>query len=118
LIEVFIHSSSEYVDLGHYREMAVHPYCSPDMASVLEGELAALLKGRIISQEDLTVLRKVGEVSKSAREEIKVYDVSRAADKFKALAKGVRKTPTIVINGEKHEGMEKSLKAVLTTYGL
>jgi len=118
LIEVFIHSSTPYVDVGHYREMSYHTYCSPELVESTESQLSSLLKGRIIPQEDMTILRKVVEITKSKREELKIYDVANIADKLKALAKGVQKTPTLIINGEKYEGTERSLQAISSKFGL
>lgn len=116
MIEVFIRSSTPYVDVGHYREMSQHTYCSPELVESTESQLFSLLKGRIIPQEDLAILRKAVEITKSQREELKVYDIARMADKLTALAKGIRKTPSIIVDGEKYEGLEKSLEAIQNKY--
>jgi hypothetical protein len=98
--------------------MAVHTYCSPDVVSWAESDLASLLQGRIFPQNDLTILRKASQVTKRVKEELRVYDLSRAADRLKALKRRVRETPSVVIDGEKFDGFEKSAEAIFNKYGL
>ena len=66
-------------------------------------------RGRVLSEENSAVLQRILEVIKTTSEEIRIYDVSRWRDKLEALFGGIRKTPTIVIDGEKHVGQEKCL---------
>lgn len=113
-IEVFVHSFSPYVDYETTREMSQHGFCDPDMANKA-GEMFSQFnkfRGRMFSEEDWTVLQRLVEATKLTDDEIKVYDVSHTTDRFKALSKGITKTPVIIINGEKHEGLENSLDAL------
>ena len=118
LIEVFVRTSSPYVDVGHWREMSQHTYCSPALASSAEGQVASLLKGRIVSQDDITVLRKVVELARSNLDEIQIYDVSRMAHRLKAFAKGVKNTPAIIVEGVRFEGAKDSLVAIQSRFRL
>lgn len=112
-IEVFVHSISPYVDYELTREMSQHGFCDPDMASKA-GEMFSQFnkfRERMFSEEDWTVLQRLAETAKLRENEVRVYDVSRTADRLKALFKGITKTPVVIINGEKHEGLEKCLDA-------
>ena len=114
MIEVYVHSLSPYVDYETTREMSQHGFCDPDMATKA-GEMFLKFnkfKGRMFSEQDWTVLQTLVEAANFPDDEIKVYDVSRTIDRFKALSRGITKTPVIIINGEKHEGAEKSLDAL------
>jgi hypothetical protein len=114
LIEVYVHSLSPYVDYETTREMSQHGFCDPDMATKA-GEMFLKFNkfnGRMFSEEDWTVLQRLIEAANQTEDEIKLYDISSTADRFKALSRGIRKTPVIIIDGEKHEGAEKSLDAL------
>ena len=110
LIEVFVRSYSQYVDVSFYREMSQHPICAPDLAT-WASEAPSRFKGRLFSQQDLTALEQVSQVAKKTNEKIKVYDVSRLTDKVTAMKRRIRKTPTVIIDGEKHEGLEEIRRA-------
>ncbi|MDH5459988.1 MAG: DsbA family protein [Candidatus Bathyarchaeota archaeon] len=75
-------------------------------------DVPSKFKGRILSQEDLTVLEQVSQIAKKTNEKLKVYDVSRMTDKFRAMKRGIRKTPTVIINGEKYENLEEVLQSI------
>lgn len=109
LIEVFVHSSSVYMDVDFAREMSIHAYCNPGTATRASELFSSMFKGRVLSEDDSAVLQRLAELIKLTNEEPKVYDVSRIKDKLKALSSGIRRTPAVVINGEKYEGTEKCL---------
>jgi hypothetical protein len=112
LIEVFLHSHSKDIDVGHYREMSYHWECG--LAQWAYGELAQQFKGRILSDEDVRVLRQVLDMGKKEGREVKVYDTSRMSDRVKALKRGVFKTPAVVMNGELYQGVDQVSQAVAT----
>jgi hypothetical protein len=118
MIEVFICTSSPYVDVGHWREMTQHTYCSPELASSAESQVASLLKGRIVPQDDMTVLRKIVELAGPNLAEVQVYDMSRTVHRLKAFRKGVKNTPAIIIDGVKFEGAKNSLSAIQSGFAL
>jgi hypothetical protein len=114
LIEVFVHSVSPYVDYELTREMSQHGFCDPDMATKA-GEMISQfnkIKGRMFSEEDWAVIQRLAEAAGRPEAEVRLYDVSRTAGWLKALSRGIRKTPVIIVNGEKHEGAEKCLDAL------
>ncbi len=88
------------MDVELYREMSQHSFCAPGLGEALVSGVASKLKGRILPQGDLTALEQVSQIAKKTNEKIKVYDVSRITDKLKAMKRGIRKTPAVMI-GEK-----------------
>lgn len=117
MIEVFVRSFSMYVDVELYREMSQHPYCAPGVHEALMKQALSRFKGRILPQEDLTVLEQALRTTNKTNEQIRVYDVSRMTDKLSAMKRGIRKTPTAIINGEKYEGLEQISRAMLSKSG-
>jgi hypothetical protein len=117
MIEVFVRSFSPYVDLELYKEMSAHPYCAPGAHEALMKQALSKFKGRILPQEDSTVLEQALRTRNETNEQIKIYDVSRMIDKLSAMRRGVRKTPAVIINGEKHEGLEQIWKAISSKSG-
>ncbi|MEM3873642.1 MAG: hypothetical protein QXU45_00685 [Candidatus Bathyarchaeia archaeon] len=109
LIEVFVRSASQSVDVGFYREMSMHTYCGPQVVDWAYHDLSSKFKGRILPQEDYMVLEQVLLRFKGKDDELLIYDVSRVTDKLKALRKGVKRTPTVIINGKKYERLEEIL---------
>jgi hypothetical protein len=104
LLEVFAHYHGKNIDVGHYREMSYHWECG--LAQWAYGELAGQFKGRILSEEDVMVLRQVLEMAKSKGQEVKVYDTSRVGDRMKALRRGILKTPAAIMRGELYQGVD------------
>lgn len=109
-IEVFVCSHDKDLDVGHYREMSYHWQCG--LAQWAYGELAQQFKGRILSEEDMDTLRRALETGKRENEEVKVFDTSRMVDRMRALRRGVLKTPTVIVNGKKYEGLEEISHAI------
>ena len=112
LLEVFVRSFSPYMDVTLAREMSLHAFCDPDTATRASDLFSPKFKGRILPQEDLTALEKALQIAHETNEQLKIYDVSRMADKIRAIKRRIRKTPVAVINGEKYEGLEEILQAI------
>jgi hypothetical protein len=101
------------MDVETCRDMAPHSYCASGTTEELVS-FASKLKGRLLSQEDSMVLERVSQISNVAKESIKIYDLSRMTDYFRAMKRGIGKTPTILINGEKFVGLGPVLQALST----
>jgi hypothetical protein len=112
LIEVFVHSSSVYMDVETARDMAPHSYCAPGTTEGLVGEVLSKFKGRLLTEEDSKALQRVLQILRETQESVKVYDVSRTTDKLRAVKRGIRNTPAVIINGEKYEGLEAISQAL------
>ncbi len=109
-----MHSFSPYMDVETARDMAPHSYCAPGTTEGLVSGVLSKFKGRLLSEEDSTALERVLQISKENQECVRVYDVSRTGDKLRALKHGIRKTPVVIINGEKYEGLEAISKTLST----
>jgi hypothetical protein len=112
MIEVFVRSFSQYMDVELYREMSQHTYCAPETAQGLVGQTLSEFRGRVLPQEDHRVLEEVCKMAEKTNEKLKVYDVSRTTDKIAGMRHGIRKTPVVIINGEKYEGLKEILQAI------
>jgi hypothetical protein len=55
------------------------------------------------------------QLAKENGREFVIHDVSSAKGRIMAMRYGIRKTPAVVINGEKFEGKEKILEAITAT---
>jgi hypothetical protein len=93
-----------YMDVETYREMSTHSYCAPGVWTGLLKGLESKFNGRVLSSEDVEVLERLKTLGEKCEDQVKVYDVSRVTDRIKALSRGVRKTPTIIIQGKKYQG--------------
>lgn len=112
LIEVFVRSSSVYMDVETARDMAPHSYCAPGTTEGLVSEVLSKFKGRLLPEDDSKALERVLQILRETQESVKVYDVSRTTDKLRAVKRGIRNTPTVIINGEKYEGLEAISQAL------
>jgi len=110
MIEVFVQSSSTYMDVQTLREMTYHTYCAPETASMLLKNVASQFKGRILPQDDYTVLARIEELAYELHDKVKVYDVSRTLNRMRALKHGILKTPAVVVQGKRYEGLDKILE--------
>lgn len=107
MIEVFVCSHSMYMDVETLREMSTHSYCAPgEWTGLLKG-LESKFKGRILPSEDVEVLEQFKTLGEKCGDEVRVYDVSRATERIKALSRGIRKTPALIIQGKKYEGIKE-----------
>jgi len=105
-----VRSSSVYVDVETVREMSQHTFCAPGLASALLKRVESKFKGRVLPQDDHVVLERMGELANKFHDDVRVYDVSRVLDKMRALKRGIPKTPTVVVQGKKYEGLDKILE--------
>ena len=110
MIEVFVRSVSVYMDVEGLREASQHTYCSPGTATGLVNNVASRFKGRMLSQNDYTVLEMIDELARELPDEVRVYDISGVKDRVKALRRGVLNTPTVVVRGKKYEGLDMILE--------
>lgn len=110
LIEVFIRSSSPYIDVGHYREMSQHTYCSPELVKWAAADLMSKFKGHVLPEKDRTILESALRLASEVGDKIVVFDVSRVSDRLKAIKRGVKSTPTIIIDGKKYDNIEEILR--------
>ena len=106
-------SSSVYVDVETYREMSSHSYCAPGSWSGLLKGLESRFKGRVLPPEDSAVLEQLEKLVEKFDDEVKVYDVSSVLDKIRAIKRGIRKTPTVIVQGKKYEGLEEIQQQIL-----
>jgi hypothetical protein len=118
MIEVFVRSFSQYMDVELYREMSQHTYCAPETVQGLVSQALSKFRGRVLPQDDHRVLEEVCQMAEKTNEKLKVYDFSRIADRMRALKRGVLKTPTVIINGERYEGLEEISQVILSKSGL
>ena len=107
-------SSAVYMDVATIREMSQHTFCAPDVASKMLEEysrkFSSKFKNRVLPQDDYTVLQRIAELAFELHDELKVYDVSHDLDRLRALKRGVLKTPAVIVQGKKHEGLDNILK--------
>ncbi len=107
MIEIYVRSYSESVDMDAYRETSAHSHCRPGTSEGLVKGLASSFKGRILSPEDFQALELLEPLVKESGEEVKLLDTSRTIDLIKAFVRGIRKTPTAIVQGKKYQGIEK-----------
>jgi len=103
------------MDVETARDMAPHSYCAPGTTEGLVSEVLTKFKGRLLPEEDSETLDRVFQFSRETQESVKVYDVSRTTDKLRAVKRGIRTTPALIINGEKHVGLE-AISQVLSAH--
>jgi hypothetical protein len=107
MIKIYVRSYSESVDMDAYRETSAHSYCFPGTWEGLVKGLGSSFKGRILPPEDFQALELLEPLVKESGEEVELLDTSRTIDLLKALARGIWKTPTAIVQGKKYEGIEK-----------
>jgi len=116
LIEVFVCSKSPSLNIKKYREAASHIFCMPDLYPALVRDLESKFKGRILSEDDRTVLQQLKTLTKNLDDEqLKIYDVSRLSGRIKAIKYRIRKTPAVIADGRKYEGLKQILKLIEQT---
>jgi hypothetical protein len=104
------------MDVELAREMTHHVICDIDTATRASEIFSSKFKDRVLSDDDSAVLQKLVDVAKSTSEGIRIYDVSRMPDKLKAYSRGIRKTPAVVVDGVRYNGMDKCLEALGKKY--
>lgn len=100
------------IDIRTIREMSLHSHCAPGAWERLLKSYGSKFKGRVLSLEDCAVLERLEKSTDKFHGEVKIYDVSRAFDKIKAIKQGIRKTQAIIIQGKKYESLEKILQLI------
>jgi pyruvate/2-oxoglutarate/acetoin dehydrogenase E1 component len=64
-----------------------------------------LKTSKVMSQADMAALEVVKEIAEERGIKVEVIDVSTLTGRLKATFEGVKNTPTIIIGGEKIEGI-------------
>ena len=105
-----MHSHGKYIDLEYYREMSYHWECG--LSQWAYRKLDEQFKGRLLSEKDVEAMQQILEMAKTQNRQVKVYDTSRLRGRLKALKLGVSKTPTVVMNGQRYEGLDEITHAV------
>jgi len=105
-----VRSFTPYMDVETIREMTQHTICAPGAASALLQSVASKFKGRMLPNDDYIILQRIGELAYELHDDVKVYDISRARDRIRALKHGIMKTPAVILQGKKHEGYNKILE--------
>ncbi len=111
-IEVFVRSFSANMDVESCRDMVQHPFCAPETAGGLVQEALSNFKGRFFSQEDSFVVERVLGIADEMKRSVKIYDLSKLADKFKAIRHGIFKTPVVMVDGVRYKSLEDSLRVI------
>ena len=117
MIEVFVHSYTQDIDIGFYREASTHVMCAPDLARWATNKAFSKFRGRIVPDDDVTALVQALQLAEKTNDKVKVYDVSRTVDKVKAVKHGILKTPAIIIAGKKCQGIKEIQKSLAQIYG-
>jgi hypothetical protein len=113
-MEVFVRSFSANMAVETCRDMVQHPFCAPETAGGLVREALSNFKGRFFSQEDSFVLERVLDIADKTKRSVKIYDLSKLADKFKAVRHGIFKTPVVMVDGVRYKSLEDSLSVMLS----
>lgn len=117
LIEVFVCSSSvnANIEVETLREMSQHEYCASGTWQDLVKDYASKFKGRILTPEDQEVLEKIEKLTSKFHDKVRIYDVSRISDKMKAIKEGIRRTPTVIVQGKKYESLKEVERLLLNS---
>ncbi|MEM3694905.1 MAG: hypothetical protein QXJ11_02980 [Candidatus Bathyarchaeia archaeon] len=111
MIEVFVRSSTPYLDVGYYREMSHHVCCAPELAGWAIN-VPEKFKGRILPEKDRTVLENALRFASETGKQIVVFDISRVSDRLKAIKRGVKSTPAVIIDGKKYDDADEILRVL------
>jgi len=117
MIEVFVHSYTQDIDIGFYREASTHIMCAPDLARWATNEAFSKFRGRIVPDDDVTALVQALQLAEKTNDKVRVYDASRTVDKVRAVKHGILKTPAMLVAGKKCEGIEEIQKHLAQLYG-
>ena len=109
-VEVYLKSFPTSRNVELYTYSRHHTYCAPELAELASGLLDS---GRVLRPDSAAVLSVLETVSRQLGQSIQVHDVGRVHGRLKALRAGVWKTPTVVLDGEKHVGCEAAKAALL-----
>ena len=94
------------MDVEAIKEMSQHPYCASGSTEDLISETLSKFKGRMLPQADSAMLQCIYEIIGERTDAVKIYDLSSMGDRLRALRHGVRRTPVVLIDGEKYQNLE------------
>lgn len=100
------------MDVETCRDMVQHPMCAPETTEGLVHEALSNFKGRFFSEEDSLVLERVLDIVDKMKRPVKIYDLSKLTDKFKAASHGIFKTPVVIVDGIRYKVLEASLRVI------
>lgn len=98
--------------------MSTHELCDPDKTTRASELFSSKLKGRILSEEDLRVPEQVLKMAKAKDQKVRFYDISQTTDKIRALKRAAFKTPTVVMNEQPYQDLEKIYQAISDKFDL
>ena len=111
MAEVYVKSFVPHSDTAGYVHALQHPYCAPGMADQALGRMLQF-SGRVLPPDDSAILPDLDAALQRWGQQMRVYDVGRLTGRLKALTAGVRETPTVVMDGEKHVGLPAARDAL------
>lgn len=100
------------MDVETCKDMSQHPFCAPGSTEGLISGALSKFKGRVFPEDDSTILEHVIQAFGKTNEFIRIYDLSRITDSLRAIRRGIRSTPTVIVNGEKYQTVEEILRAL------
>jgi hypothetical protein len=109
-VEVYLKSFPVSRNVELYTYSLHHTYCAPELAELASGLLDS---GRVLKPDSAAVLSVLEAAAQRSGQQVQVYDVGQLRGRLKALMAGVWKTPTVVLDGEKHVGPEVAKEALL-----
>ncbi len=86
-----------------------HTYCAPKLA---EWSSSTLGSGRILEPDSAATLPDLEVVAQQPGRQVEIWDLGRLRGRLKGLLAGVWKAPTVVIDGQKHVGLEAAQGAL------
>jgi hypothetical protein len=109
-IEVFV--SNQEVITGHFKTVE---FSTPGHPCTAKPIIAPILES-VLPKNHLQIIEMIKKVAREHGFKIKIYNTSSRLGKIKAFLKGVKKTPTVIINNQKVTGKiteEKLLSLLL-----
>ena len=102
-VEVYLRSFSVR-DVDSLMYARQHTICAPDLLR----NATAALQGRVLDSESAALLPFL----EGLEVQFKVHDLGRLSGRVKALAAGVRRAPTVVVDGQKFVGLAAARTAL------
>jgi hypothetical protein len=109
-VEIYIRSFAIPPDIESYRHHRMHSHCAPGLAQTTLD--LAVLTGRLLEPDSAALLAVLGRVHHEVNALLQVYDIGRLRGRLRALTAGVRRVPTVVVDGEKHVGLSAAKQAL------
>ena len=98
IIEVFV--SNREVITGHFKTVE---FTTPGHPCTAKPVIAPIVES-VLPESHMQAIEIAKEIAKEKGYKIKIYSVSSKIGKLKALLRGVKETPTIIINNQKIAG--------------